>query len=169
MMNERRRNDPRPLPDRQREPTAAVTEPAVSVSMSSATKVLLVDDDSEYSLALAKVLRRRGLAVELAGDGEQALEALRDRSFDVVVLDLRMPRRDGLSTLTELRRRGCGTPVIVLSGHADVEDTRQALADGAADVLVKPCGTENLLSAITDAVERAGLEREIAALRHRDR
>jgi DNA-binding NtrC family response regulator len=133
------------------------------------TSVLLVDDDGEYATAVAKVLRRRGLDVELAGDGEAALDALAARPFDVVVLDLRMPRRDGLSTLTELRRRGCRSPVLILSGHADVEDARRALAHGAVDVLVKPCGTDNLLSAITDAAERARLEREIEELEQRHR
>ena len=135
--------------------------------MHSHTHVLLVDDDAEYVAAVAKVLRRRGLVVDVAADGEEALAAMAERSFDVVVLDLRMPRRDGLSTLTELRRRGDRTPVLVLSGHADVDDARRALGQGAADVLNKPCGTDNLLSAITDTVERARLEREIEELQQR--
>jgi DNA-binding NtrC family response regulator len=125
-------------------------------------KVLLVDDEVEYLQALARVLDRRGILVRTATDGASAVEMAREDEFDVIVLDLRMPGMDGLAALEAIRRRDPLTPVILLSGHADLERITTALKGGAADFLVKPCAVETLVSAIEDAAERKAIEREVA-------
>jgi DNA-binding NtrC family response regulator len=122
--------------------------------MPKATRVLLVDDEAMYVESLAKVLRRRGLDPEIALGGLAALARLQGAEFDVIVLDLRMPGMDGIATLEEIRRRDSVTPVLLLSGQADVARATSALKSGAVDFLTKPCPVETLSAAIEDAAER---------------
>jgi DNA-binding NtrC family response regulator len=129
--------------------------------MSGAIRVLLTDDEEIYVESLARVLRNRGLEVRTARDGPSAIEALATEGFDVVVLDLRMPGMDGLATLEEIRRRDDLTPVLLLTGHMDLERVATALKEGAAEVLIKPCPVDTLLSAIENAHERRVAAREV--------
>jgi DNA-binding NtrC family response regulator len=131
-------------------------------------RVLLVDDEADYRETLAQVLRRRGLEVRTAADGEAALALHASESFEVILLDLRMPKLDGQHTLEELRQRDAHTQVLLLSGHADLAAARAALQAGAADVLLKPCPVETLLSAIADAAEVTRAARGVAAHRRGD-
>lgn len=127
------------------------------------TRVLLTDDDAAFVDALARVLTRRGLEVAVAYSGEAALETLAHREFDVVVLDQRMPGMDGLATLSALRERDPLTPVILLSGHADVDRVSQVLRQGAVDFLLKPCPVDDLLAAIEEGAERRAIALELAS------
>ncbi len=123
--------------------------------MDGRIKVLLVDDEEIYAEALAKVLGRRGLEVSIANDGETALEWLRrGNEVDVVVLDLKMPGMDGLAVLEQIRKIDPLTPVLMLSGHMDLERAARALEGGVGDILLKPCPTDTLLVAIENAKER---------------
>lgn len=124
--------------------------------MPDATRVLLVDDEAIYVESLAKVLRRRGLDPETALDGPAALARLQGAEFDVIVLDLRMPGMDGIATLEAIRLRDAVTPILLLSGQADVARAAAALKRGAVDFLTKPCPVETLVAAIEDAAERKG-------------
>ena len=130
--------------------------------MSSAIRILIADDEVEYTESLARVLRRRGIEVEVVADGMSALQTLAGTEFDVVVLDLRMPGLDGLATLQQIRSRDILTPVLLLSGNADLERVSAALKSGANDFLLKPCAVETLVSAIEDAAERKVIAREMA-------
>ncbi len=123
--------------------------------------VLLADDEKIYVESLAKVLRRRGFDVVAVFDGPSAIDAVSSAEFDVIVLDLRMPGMDGLATLEKIRRRDTLTPVLLLTGHADLERATKALRNGAADVLMKPCPVDTLVSAIEDASERKGYAKEV--------
>lgn len=130
--------------------------------MATATRVLLVDDERLYLDALAKVLRRRGVEVRAAYDGAAALTALAGGELDVIVLDLRMPAMDGLEVLLKIRRLDLLTPVLLLTGHADLERAAAALRAGASDVLLKPCPIDALISAIENAHERKVLAQALA-------
>jgi len=101
-------------------------------------KVLIVEDDAALGLFLQKGLKLDGHEVEWAGDGELALTQLALRSFDLVVLDLGLPRKDGLEVLVELRGRCERTAVLVLTGRSDVEEKVKCLNLGADDCLLKP-------------------------------
>ncbi|MBI5491141.1 MAG: response regulator [Deltaproteobacteria bacterium] len=129
------------------------------------SRVLLTDDEVEFVDSMAKVLRRRGLDVEVAYEGVAALAAVGRERFDVVVLDLRMPRMDGLETLAAIRRRDPQVCVILLTGHADVECVQAALRGGADHYLLKPCSVDDLTAAIEDGCEHTGLAREAARTR----
>lgn len=123
--------------------------------------MLLVDDETAFVESLAKVLRRRGMRVRTAHDGEGALSAASGEDFDVIVLDLTMPGMDGLATLRSLRERDQTTPVLMLSAHAEVGRATQALTEGAENYLFKPCPVEELVAAIEDARERKTFVRDL--------
>jgi DNA-binding NtrC family response regulator len=130
--------------------------------MTTPVRVLLVDDERTYIDALAKVLGRRGMTVRTACDGHAAVEAAHAEPFDVIVLDLKMPRMDGVATLEAIRSRDARTPVLLLSAHADLDSAREAMSRGATDYLLKPCPVDDLVTAIEDAHERAGYANDLA-------
>jgi DNA-binding NtrC family response regulator len=129
--------------------------------MRGPVKVLIADDEKELVDSLAKALRRRNMEVSIAYGGAAALAALADDEFDVIVLDVRMPGLDGIATLESIRQRDPLTPVLLLSGHADVERATAGLAKGASDFLMKPCPVETLCVAIEDASEKKALARAL--------
>jgi DNA-binding NtrC family response regulator len=129
--------------------------------MRASMRVLLADDEKVYVESLAKILRRRGLDTVTVFDGPSATDAVSGGEFDVIVLDLRMPGMDGLTVLETIRSRDTLTPVILLTGHADLERVAKALKGGAVDVLLKPCPVDTLVAAIEDASERKVFAREV--------
>ncbi|MBI5115409.1 response regulator [Candidatus Poribacteria bacterium] len=125
-------------------------------------RVLLADDEKAFLDSLVKVLSRRGIAARTAYDGRAALEVLSHEQFDVIVLDVRMPVMDGLAALREIRRTDTLTPVLLLSGQADLGYVGEAMKGGAADYLLKPCDIDTLISAIENAHERKKIRMEVA-------
>ena len=101
-------------------------------------RILLVEDDTMIGAAVQAGLKRDGLAVDWVRDGESADAALRTVEFDAAVLDLGLPRRDGLQVLRELRARRKATPVLILTARDAVSDKVQGLDAGADDYMVKP-------------------------------
>lgn len=114
-------------------------------------RVLLVDDEEDFVASLAKRLDRRGLRVETSSSGEEALAKVRERDFDVIVLDLAMPGLDGIATLKGLKETDPDLQVILLTGHATVPKSVEAIKLGAADLLQKPADFSELLEKIRDA------------------
>ncbi|HSO19916.1 MAG TPA: response regulator [Desulfosarcina sp.] len=107
-------------------------------------RVLLADDEERFVQQTRRLLERRGFQVDAAADGRQALALIDSRSFDAVVLDLRMPEMDGLATLKRVREKAPSLPVIMLTGHASLESGVEAIRQGAFDYLMKPCSIEDL-------------------------
>ena len=122
--------------------------------MPETLRVLLIDDEQIFVESLIKVLKRRGITVQSAHDGATGVELFAQGEYDVVVLDMRMPGMDGLATFKAIRDRDPATPVIFLSGHMDINQVSQALKDGCAEILLKPCPVDQLVSCIEDAAER---------------
>ena len=118
--------------------------------------ILVVDDDSSLRKALRRVLVSNGFEVELAEDGAEALERLRSKTFDAVVLDVMMPGSDGIDVCEELRARGDGLPVLMLTARDAVRDRVAGLEAGADDYLVKPFANEELVARIRALLRRAG-------------
>jgi DNA-binding NtrC family response regulator len=115
-------------------------------------RVLLVDDEELFRETLAKLLRRRGLEVATAGDGETGVALVRELAPDVVVLDLRMPGIDGIETLTRIKSQRPGTRVVMLTGHGSIEAGVDSLRAEAFDFLLKPVGPDQLVEVILAAV-----------------
>ena len=125
-------------------------------------RVLLVDDEKSFVDSLGRILVRRGMEIRAAYDGATAVASVAKEDFDVIVLDMRMPGMDGLATLEHIRRQDSLTPVLLLSGYIDLERTTMALKGGVAEILLKPCPIDALISAIENASERKGIAREVA-------
>lgn len=101
-------------------------------------RILLVEDNLDLAHAVVQHLRRTGNAVDHEADGLSACRFLEHERYDLVVLDIGLPRMDGLSLLAELRRRGDATPVLMLTERSDIEDRISALDVGADDYIGKP-------------------------------
>src|SRR5271170_4056484 len=116
--------------------------------------------------ALERALRQDGYAVDGVADGKNAAEALRAAVFDLVLLDLGLPRRDGLEVLRELRGRGDSTPVIILTARDDVPNRIAGLDSGADDYIVKPFDLDEVAARMRSVLRRAA-GRGDPCIRHR--
>ena len=119
--------------------------------------VLLVDNDPEHNLALAKVLVGAGYPVHTSIGGYEALTLLKERRFDLVIMDLRMPSRVGLDLLRSIRAMNADLPVIVITAHGEWTSYVEAMNIGAVDYLTKPVRREDILSTIRGALVRRGV------------
>lgn len=114
-------------------------------------KVLLVDDEKEFIETLAERLEVRDFSVKTAFSGEDALTKTKEQDFDVVVLDVLMPGKNGIETLREIKSIKPLVKVIMLTGHATVETAIEGMKAGAYDYLMKPTDTNDLVGKITKA------------------
>jgi DNA-binding response OmpR family regulator len=117
--------------------------------------VLLVEDHKPLVRALQQGLQEEGFAVDVALEGDEADIKARGSSYDVIVLDLMLPKKDGLSLLKEWRRDGLTTHVLVLTARGSLEDRVRGLDSGADDYLIKPFELEELLARLRALVRRA--------------
>uniref|UniRef100_A0A7V3YHA9 Response regulator transcription factor n=1 Tax=Candidatus Caldatribacterium californiense TaxID=1454726 RepID=A0A7V3YHA9_9BACT len=117
-------------------------------------KILLVEDDKHIVGFLKRGLEEEGYVVEVASDGEEGLELARDGEFDLIVLDILLPKVDGFEVCRRLRQAGNTTPVLMLTAKDDVEDRVRGLDLGADDYLVKPFAFEELLARIRALMRR---------------
>jgi len=119
-------------------------------------KVLVVDDEPAVRRALERALRLENHDVMLAADGEEALDALADAPADAVILDIAMPRLDGLEVCRRMRRGGDKTPVLMLTARDAIDDRVLGLDVGADDYLVKPFALRELQARLRALLRRAG-------------
>ena len=115
--------------------------------------ILVVDDEEPFRRLLKKELTRKGYAVEVASDGSEALRLLRDRSFDVILLDVVMPGVDGVSLMKKLKEDSGAPSIVVLTGKATVETAVEAMKNGAFDYLTKPYKLDELAIVVDRAYE----------------
>jgi len=123
-------------------------------------KVLLVDDELEFLETLVKRLTKRGLNITMASSGEEALAVIREKKFDVSVLDVRMPGMDGIETLRAMKKIAPLMEVIMLTGHASVEVAIEGMELGAFDYLMKPMDIDELFYKLQDAHKRKKIQEE---------
>ena len=119
-------------------------------------RILLAEDDPHLRDALLRGLRQEAFAVDAVADGEQALAHAVVHSYDAMVLDILMPRRDGLEVCRELRRRGVHAPILLLTARDAVEDRINGLDSGADDYLTKPFAFGELLARLRALLRRRG-------------
>jgi two-component system copper resistance phosphate regulon response regulator CusR len=117
-------------------------------------RLLVVEDARPMAEALVKGLREQGYAVDLAADGEAALELAEINRYDAIVLDVLLPKRDGFSVCSALRRQGLGVPVLMLTARDSVEDRVTGLDAGADDYLTKPFAFKELLARLRALMRR---------------
>jgi two-component system OmpR family response regulator len=118
-------------------------------------RALVVEDDPTIAEFVERGLEEAGFAVDCAADGDAALDRSREHSYDVAIVDLMLPKRDGLAVIDELRRRGIGTPVLILSARRSVDDRVKGLQAGGDDYLTKPFAFAELLARVHALMRRA--------------
>lgn len=118
-------------------------------------KLLLAEDTRDLNRAVSAMLEYSKYDVDCAFDGEQALEFLKKECYDGIILDIMMPKKDGLEVLKELRERHIMTPVLLLTAKAEVDDRVAGLDAGADDYLPKPFAMKELLARVRSMIRRA--------------
>lgn len=117
-------------------------------------RLLYAEDEEEMSEAVVDILTYHKYTVDAVYDGEEALAYARMEQYDGIILDIMMPKKNGLEVLTELRREGCRTPILLLTAKAEVEDRIQGLDAGADDYLPKPFVMGELLARVRAMLHR---------------
>jgi DNA-binding response OmpR family regulator len=130
-------------------------------------RILLVDDERDIREQLCRVLTEQRYNVDTAGDGEEALDRIFDQPYDLIVLDIMLPKKDGLSLLKEIRRSEIRTPVLMLTARGEIDDKIKGLDEGADDYLAKPFSVAELLARVRALLRRAS-EHVVPILKARD-
>ncbi|MHB1244593.1 MAG: response regulator transcription factor [Gaiellaceae bacterium] len=131
-------------------------------------KILVVDDEPAVRDSLRRALQLEGYDVELAADGEEALERVSANGIDALLLDVSMPRLDGLEACRRLRSSGNALPVLMLTARDEIEDRVAGLDAGADDYVVKPFALEELLARLRALLRRVTPQEEGDVLRFAD-
>jgi DNA-binding NtrC family response regulator len=116
-------------------------------------RTLIVDDEADFREITIKQLTTRGIECEEAADGLAAIDKMKNGGFDVVLLDVKMPKMDGIATLQRIKKLAPMTEVVILTGHASVDSGVKSIRFGAFDYLMKPIGFEPLLAKLNAAYE----------------
>lgn len=130
-------------------------------------KILLAEDTQDLNRAITALLQHEQYEVKSAFDGEEALECIMQSDYDGVILDIMMPKKDGLEVLKEMRNRHILTPVLMLTAKAEIDDRVAGLDAGADDYLTKPFAMKELLARIRSMTRRTG-EYGTAELKYAD-
>jgi DNA-binding NtrC family response regulator len=117
-------------------------------------KVLLVDDEADFLATLAERLETRGLKVDTATSGEDAVTKAESEGFDLIILDLSMPGIDGLETLKRIKAKQPETEIIMLTGQGSIRTSIEAMKLGAEDFLQKPVNITELMDKISEAKDK---------------
>lgn len=111
-------------------------------------RILIAEDQPRIAALLEKGLRTQGFTITISGDGQEAVDLAQSRDFDLLLLDLDLPKKDGLTVLKELRNQGEKLPVIILTARSDANDKASGFASCANDYLTKPFSFKELLARI---------------------
>ena len=130
-------------------------------------KILLVDDDTTFGLMLKTWLTKRGFVVEDVFSAESALKKLQSEPFDIVLTDLRLPDKDGIFLLKNIKKHYVGTQVILMTGYADIYTAVESIKAGAFDYVSKPVIPEEILKKIQEALEQK--ERSVQKIQEKKR
>lgn len=130
--------------------------------VSKEIRILLVDDEADFLEAVTPGLVRRGFLVTTAESGQAALDLLSSETFDVIVLDVKMPGIDGVDTFREIKHIAPALPVILLTGHGNIEDAFETSREGVYEYLTKPCDVAKLASVARQAFSDPGRSSKIS-------
>lgn len=129
------------------------------------SKILIIDDEQAIRKALREILEYESFTITEAEDGPTALKILEKETFDVIFCDIKMPRMDGMEALSKLKEKGVETPVIMITGHGNVETAVEALKKGAYDFIQKPLDLNRILVSVRNASNQQALQKETKTLR----
>jgi two-component system nitrogen regulation response regulator NtrX len=129
--------------------------------------ILIADDEKSIRKTLREILEYESYKVDEASDGAQALAMLTDGDYDCALLDIKMPKMDGMEVLEKIKATDCDTPIIMISGHGTVENAVEATKKGAYDFIQKPPDLNRLLVTVRNALEKATLVTETKVLKRK--
>ncbi|MEE9591638.1 MAG: sigma-54 dependent transcriptional regulator, partial [Thermodesulfobacteriota bacterium] len=130
-------------------------------------KVLIVDDDKSILWVLKRLFKDRKIEVSEATDGNTALEMLKGQDFSLALIDIKMPEKDGLDVLKEIKKEGSSTPVIIMTAQSTMKNTIEAMKRGAYDYITKPFDLNEVDIIIDKALEFKNLKKEASLLKDR--
>ena len=125
--------------------------------MKSEKTILIVDDDAAHLKMLTAVLMDQDYQISRACNGEEAIAAVEEQFFDLILMDIHMPKVSGLETLVEIKSYNLNIPVILMSAFATVEYVAEAQKRGAIDFLTKPLDLDDIMNSINKALAQKGL------------
>ena len=129
--------------------------------------ILIVDDEKSIRKTLREILEYEKYQIDEAEDGAQGLKMLKEKSYDAVLLDIKMPKMDGIEVLDQAREIAPDTSFIMISGHGNVETAVEAVKKGAFDFISKPPDLNRLLITIRNALDKSGLITETKVLKRK--
>lgn len=127
--------------------------------------ILVIDDEQSIRKSLKEVLEYEKYEVDLANEGQEGLEKFEKKNYDVVLCDIKMPRMDGIEVLEEIFKQTTDIPVIMISGHGNIDTAVESIKKGAYDFIEKPLDLNRLLITIKNAIEKGSLINETKALK----
>jgi two-component system nitrogen regulation response regulator NtrX len=128
-------------------------------------KILIIDDEQAIRKALREILEYESFEITEAEDGPTALKIAEKETFDIIFCDVKMPRMDGIEVLAKLKEKGIETPVIIITGHGNIDTAVDALKKGAYDFLQKPLDLNRILVTVRNASNQQALQKETKTLR----
>lgn len=129
--------------------------------------ILIIDDEKAIRKALSEILTAEGYKIEEAADGEDGLKKFREKSFDLILCDIKMPKLDGIEFLQKAVETNPDVPVIMISGHGNIETAVEAVKKGAFDYISKPPDLNRLLITIRNAMDKSSLVTETKVLKRK--
>lgn len=131
------------------------------------SNILIIDDEKAIRKTLGEILSYEGYKIDEAGDGEEGLKKFKEKSYDVVLCDIKMPKIDGIEFLEKSREVNVDIPIIMISGHGTIETAVEAVKKGAFDYISKPPDLNRLLITIRNAMDKTSLVTETKVLKRR--
>ena len=128
-------------------------------------KILVADDESSLRILLSDELNRAGYSVDLAADGEETLKKTREKFYNVVLLDIVMPKKDGLAVLSTMKKENIPSEIIILTGNATLENAIESMKLGAFEYIKKPYSLKELLILIERAIEHQRFQIDMRMLK----
>lgn len=134
-------------------------------SLNQMADILIIDDEKAIRKTLSEILSFEGYKIDEASDGEEGLKKFKDRNYDVVLCDIKMPKIDGIEFLQKAGESNPDIPIIMISGHGNIETAVEAVKTGAYDYISKPPDLNRLLITIRNAMDRSNLASEAKVLK----
>lgn len=131
------------------------------------SSILIIDDEKAIRKTLGEILSYEGYKIDEAGDGEEGLKKFKEKVYDVVLCDIKMPKLDGLDFLEKTRELNADVPIIMISGHGNIETAVEAVKKGAFDYISKPPDLNRLLITIRNAIDKTSLVTETRVLKRK--
>ena len=129
--------------------------------------ILLIEDEKAIRKTLSEILSFEGYKIDEAGDGEEGLKKFKEKTYDMVLCDIKMPKMDGIEFLQKAGEANADVPVIMISGHGNIETAVEAVKKGAFDFIAKPPDLNRLLITIRNALDRTNLVTEAKVLKRK--